>query len=71
MTMDERMLQATRPDAITGRTISAAMRRMPTICIESPIVRPASPATSTFSGATGTPATSAPSSSTTTPASAR
>ena len=43
------MLQATRPEAITGSTMSAAMRRMPTICIESPIVRPASPATSTFS----------------------
>ena len=40
--IDERMLQATRPEAITGSTMSAAIRRMPTICIERPIVSPRS-----------------------------
>ena len=65
------MLQATQPDAITGSTMSAAIRRMPTICIESPIVSPARPATRTLSATTGTPATRAPSSSTTMPASTR
>lgn len=65
------MLRATLPAAITGRTMSAAIRRMPTIRIESAIVTPASPATTTLSAPTGTPATRAPSSSMTTPASAR
>ena len=68
---EARMLAATRPAAMTGSTMSAAMRRMPTIRIESAIVTPARPATTTFSAATGTPATRAPSSSITTAASAR
>ena len=45
------MLQATRPAAMTGRTMSAAMSRIPTIRIETPIVTPARPATTTFSRA--------------------
>lgn len=65
------MLRAILPAAIAGRTMSAAMRRMPTTRIESAMVTPASPATTTLSAATGTPATRAPSSSITTPASAR
>ena len=59
----ERMLQATRPAALTGRTMSAATRRIPTTRIESAIVTAASAARATLSGPIGTPATRAPSSS--------
>ena len=61
----DRRLQATRLAAITGSTISAAIRRMPTIRIETATVSAASTATTTFSRVTGTPATRLPSSSST------
>ena len=61
--MVERRLQATRCAAITGSTISAAIRRMPTMRMETPIVSAASIDTRAFSDATGSPATRAPSSS--------
>ena len=62
----ERMLHAMRAAAMTGRTISAAISRMPTTRIESAIVTAASAAVSALRAATGSPATRAPSSSTTT-----
>ena len=71
ITIVERMLQATRPAAITGSTISAAISRIPTTRMESAIVTAASAAVSALSGATGSPATRAPSSSTTTATSGR
>ena len=61
----DRRLQATRFAAITGSTISAAIRRMPTIRIETATVSAASTATTTLSRVTGTPATRLPSSSST------
>jgi hypothetical protein len=67
----ERRLPATREAAITGRTINAAMRRMPTTRIESATVRAARPATTTLRAPMGTPATRAPCSSRTAAASAR
>jgi hypothetical protein len=67
----DRRLQATRAAAMTGRTISAAISRIPTTRIESAIVTAASAAVSALSGATGRPATRAPSSSTTTATSGR
>src|SRR2546423_358487 len=54
--MVERMLHATRVAAMTGRTISAAISRMPTTRIESAIVTAASAAVSALSGATAKPA---------------
>ena len=65
------MLQAIREAAITGSTISAAIRSTPTIRIETATVVAASTTRTTFSAATGTPATRAPSSSSAIPASAR
>ena len=49
------MLRAIRVAAITGSTISAAIRRMPTIRIETATVVAASTARTTFRNATGTP----------------
>ena len=67
----ERMLHATRPAALTGRTISAATRRIPTTRIESAIVTAASAARAMLRAPMGAPATRAPSSSTMTAANAR
>ena len=65
------MLRAIRVAAITGNTIRAAIRRMPTIRIETATVVAASTVRTTFRNETGTPATRAPSSSSATAASAR
>ena len=65
------MLHARRVAAVTGSTISAAMRRTPTICIDRATVSAASTARITFRVPIGTPATRAPSSSRTAAASAR
>jgi hypothetical protein len=69
--MVERRLQPMRPAAITGSTISAAIKRIPTMRIETAIVTAASAAVSVFSTPTGSPATRAPSASTTTATSGR
>ena len=61
----ERRLHATRLAAITGSTISAAIRRIPTMRIETATVSAASTATTRLSRVTGTPATRLPSSSST------
>ena len=65
------MLHATRPAALTGRTMRAATRRIPTTRIESAIVTAASAARAMLREPMGTPATRAPSSSTMTAANAR
>jgi hypothetical protein len=65
------MLQVMRVAAITGSTISAAIRRMPTMRIESATVRAVSTARTMLRTPIGTPATRAPSSSSTTAARAR
>ena len=65
------MLHASGIAALTGSTISAAIRRTPTMRIESATVTAASAATRHSERATGTPATRAPSSSSTTAQSAR
>ena len=49
------MLQASGMAALTGRTISAAIRRTPTMRIESATVTAASAATETFRAPTGSP----------------
>src|SRR5919197_1452784 len=67
----ERRLHATRCAAATGSTISAAIKRIPTMRIETPIVSAASIDTSPFKSGTGSPATTAPSSSSATATSAR
>ena len=67
----ERRLHAIRCAAITGSTISAAIRRMPTMRIEIAIVSAASTEMTAFSTGTGSPATRAPSSSIETASSAR
>jgi hypothetical protein len=59
----ECMLQATREAAETGSTISAAIRRTPTMRIETATVSAASTATTALSSPIGAPATRAPSSS--------
>ena len=53
------MLQASRLAAVTGRTISAAMSRTPTIRIDTATVVAASTATTRFRKVIGTPATRA------------
>ena len=65
------MLVPIRPAAMTGRTISAAMSRMPTIRIETATVTPASAASATFRSPIGSPLTRAPSSSSATATSPR
>jgi hypothetical protein len=67
----ERMLHASRPAALTGSTIRAATRRIPTTRIESATVTAVSAASAMFRLPIGTPATRAPSSSITTAANAR
>src|SRR5919109_1405139 len=59
----ELMLQARRDAAITGSTMSAAIRRIPTMRMETAIVTPASAASRTFRRVTGIPLTRAPSAS--------
>ena len=71
MSIVERMLHAMRDAAITGRTINAAISKIPTTRIDTAIVTAASAAVSAFSHGTGSPATRALSSSTTTATSAR
>ena len=65
------MLQAIRPAALTGSTMSAATSRIPTTRIDRATVTAASVASATFNAPIGTPATRAPSSSIATPARAR
>src|SRR5439155_1387303 len=67
----ERRLHATRCAATTGSTIRAAINRIPTMRIETPIVSAASIETSPFRSGTGRPATTAPSSSRATATSSR
>ena len=65
------MLHAIRAAALTGSTISAATKRIPTTRIESATVTAVRVASATLSVPIGTPATRAPSSSMTIAANAR
>ena len=65
------MLRAIRVAAITGSTIRAAIRRIPTIRIETATVVAASTASTMFRNGDGDAGDAAPSSSSATPASAR